>query len=126
MVPEERSHKFSHAYNTGRMWREKKDQSPDAKAAKALRSAFIRRHCKATFVVVPKVFHAQLPALELAVQDLASSGMRWTGVILTFVALPEPRDLVDAILNESASLPNSALLSTARRQGGQHALLIGC
>ncbi len=97
---EERSHKFSHAYNTGRMWRDKKDQSPDAKAAKALRSAFIRRHCKATFVVVPKVFHAQLPALELAVQDLAPSGMLDWGSTRTFVALPEPRDLVDVILNE--------------------------
>jgi hypothetical protein len=45
---EGRSHKFSHAYNTGRMWRAKKDSRLDAMLAKHLRTRLhqARRYAK--------------------------------------------------------------------------------
>lgn len=78
---ESRSHKFSHAYNAGRMWRAKKDARPDAVIAKQLRMAFIRRYCRATYVTVPSTLWGELPRLEIAVQALAPKGMlAWGGI----------------------------------------------
>jgi hypothetical protein len=68
---EGRSHKFAHAYNTGRMWRSKKDHRPDAKLARLLRRTFIRRYCRATFVAVPPKLWSGLSTLETAVQAMA-------------------------------------------------------
>jgi hypothetical protein len=97
---EGRSHKFSHAYNTGRMWRAKRDSRPDAASAKLLRTAFIRRHCRATFVDVPRTLWSGLLELETAVKAMAPQGMDDWGVKRDFVCLSEPKDLVDALLNE--------------------------
>jgi hypothetical protein len=97
---EGRSHKFSHAYNTGRMWRDKKDRSPDAYVAKELRRLFIRRHCWATYVIVSSASGSQLRALEKAVQAIAPKGMMAWGDKRSFEPLPEPGELVDALLNE--------------------------
>jgi hypothetical protein len=95
-----RSHKFSHAYNTGRMWRAREDDRPDAIAAKALRSKFIRRNCKASFLIVPQVHFEHLGELEVAVQALAPTGMLDWGGKRGFDSLDEPAELVDALLDE--------------------------
>ena len=102
---EGRSHKFSHAYNTGRMWREKRDSSPDAGAAKQLRTAFVRRHCRASYVIVPPAFWSDLSRLELAVQAIAPDGMLAWGSKSAFDPLPEPTELVDALLDELRFTP---------------------
>ena len=96
---EGRSHKFSHAYNTGRMWRARWDACPDAYLAKRLRTEFIRRHCRATFVSLPEPLWAELPMLESEVQALAPESMLdWGG--RDFSPLSEPTDFVDALLEE--------------------------
>lgn len=60
---EENSHKFSWAYNCGRMYRGPETNDPqierDRKAAKNLRTAFIRRYCRAVF------WHIDAPAVDL-------------------------------------------------------------
>jgi hypothetical protein len=94
---EGRSHKFSHAYNTGRMWRDKDDRRPDAMAAKALRRDFARRHCRATYVIVPSKLHDELSKLEQAVQAMAPLGMLSWGNDRSFVSSSEPTALVDAL-----------------------------
>lgn len=97
---EGRSHKFSHAYNTGRMWRAKKDRRPDACLAKQLRTAFVRRHCRATFVMVPPSLWAELPRLEAEVQALASESMLDWGGRRSFTCLSEPKQLVDFLIED--------------------------
>jgi hypothetical protein len=103
---EGRSHKFSHAYNTGRMWRSKRDASPDACLAKRLRAQFIRRYCRATFVGVPLSLHAELPGLEKAVKALAPQGMDDWADTRTFVPEIEPAELVDALLDDLRFSPD--------------------
>jgi len=97
---ESRSHKFSHAYNTGRMWRAKKDNRPDALMAKALRREFARRYCRATFVTVPPTLFGELSRLEIDVQAAAPAGMLDWGSKRSFMPLSEPTELVDALLDE--------------------------
>lgn len=97
---EGRSHKFSHAYNTGRMWREKRDDSADALVAKHLRTSFIRRHCRATVASVPPTMLGELPRLELAVQAMAPTGMFAWGSKRAFDPVSEPTDLLDALIND--------------------------
>jgi hypothetical protein len=96
---ESRSHKFSHAYNTGRMWRAYRDTLADAFLAKSLRSAFVRRHCRATFVAVPPSLWSELSSLEIAVQTIAPPGMLDWGGKRGFGPLFEPRELVDELLD---------------------------
>lgn len=115
---EGRSHKFTQAYCTGRMWRFCKllhpagslvgQQADDAKLAKRLRTAFIRKHCRATIVeigeeAIPGPYSAGLVSLERAVQALAPAAMRaWEGI--RFPPLPEPVHLVDVLLLEFPTL----------------------
>ncbi|MFC3693202.1 hypothetical protein [Chenggangzhangella methanolivorans] len=99
---ESRSHKFSHAYNTGRMWRAARDSRPDAKLSKGLRTAFVRRFCRATVIEVPIARHADLPLLERTVQRLAPAGqLTWIDA-RGFEPIDEPRALVDLLLAELA------------------------
>ncbi len=82
------------------MWRAKTDRSADAGVAKRLRIAFVRRHCRATFIVAPSATWCDLPALEAAVQSIAPAGMRdWEGK-RAFDPLPEPTELLDVLLND--------------------------
>jgi hypothetical protein len=119
---ESRSHKFSHAYNTGRMWRDKKDSCPDALAAKSLRRAFARKYCRATFIAVPKACYGALRKLEADVHAIAApAGMLDWGDRRSFVSLPEPIKLVDALLNELHYLPDQR--SAVARQAALHAKL---
>jgi hypothetical protein len=103
---ESRSHKFSHAYNTGRMWRAKKDDSPDANAAKRLRSAFVRRYCRVTFVAVSPTLFGDLSKLEIAVQAIAPARLLDWGSRRDFVSLTEPKELVDTLLDELRYSPD--------------------
>ncbi|WP_159098124.1 hypothetical protein [Parazoarcus communis] len=116
---EGRSHKFTQAYCTGRMWRYCKklddpaaanEQHPaDADAAKKLRNAFIRRYCRASYVTIPRnslaePYFASLTSLEYQLQAMAPLSMRaWEGI--AFRPLSEPTHLVDGLL---AELPHYA------------------
>jgi hypothetical protein len=116
---ESRSHKFSHAYNTGRMWRAKKDDRADAGVAKHLRTAFIRRHCRATFVIVQPTLWGELSRLEIAVQALAPEGMLDWGGKRGFASLSEPKELIDALLDELRFSPDQR--AAIERQAALHA-----
>ena len=118
---ESRSHKFSHAYNTGRMWRAPGDERPDAALAKLLRTAFIRQHCRATFITMPTMLWEELSKLEIAVQAKAPVGMLNWGGRRTFVSLAEPKNLVDTLLDnlrftheDRAAIERQAALCPAR------------
>lgn len=133
---EGRSHKFSQAYCTGRMWRFCKRLHPSAagrdqvldhaKLAKRLRTAFIRRHCRWTFVDVPpnatsSQYFSYLQDLEKAVQRLAPpSMMAWEGI--RFREEEEPSVLLDSLLSEMPDLApaaNSQGMLYARYKSGE-------
>jgi hypothetical protein len=118
---EGRSHKFSHAYNTGRMWRAKKDGRRDASLAKRLRSEFIRRHCRATFVTVPPSLRTELPKLEIAVQAVAPTHMLDWGGKRAFASLAEPKELVDSLLDDMCFSPEQR--AAIERQAALYAAL---
>lgn len=99
------SHKFSCAYNVGRLWRGDEKRHPqqipsDAAIAKKLRTAFVRHFCKAAWVPL-EVDPVDLGRLETAVIALAPSSMKdWNGTRV--LAEPEPTDLLDAFLDKQA------------------------
>lgn len=109
---EGRSHKFSHVYCVGRMWRFCRKLHPDsagqaenlldAKAAKRLRTLFIRRHCAATYVEIRhnqinENYFSFLTDLERAVYEVAPASMsQWAGVKCPQVS--EPATLVEDLL----------------------------
>jgi hypothetical protein len=110
---EGRSHKFTQAYCTGRMWRYCKKLHPsealseqqafDANAAKKLRNAFIRKFCRATYVSLATKrsigYFSWLTGLESEVQALAPTSMRaWEGI--KFHSAQEPEELVEQLLIE--------------------------
>jgi hypothetical protein len=117
---EGRSHKFSHAYCTGRMWRYVKGLHPvgsqtaqrdeDARLAKRLRTLFIRRYCRVTIVEVAEIggdYFADLVRLETDTKLLAPESMKlWDG--LRFTPHGEPEELVDALLAEHPVLRAAA------------------
>lgn len=97
---EDRSHKFSCAYNTGRLWRDRhSDPKDDAKVAKRLRNALILRHCRATYVAIEGYETKRaLEAIEQDVLALAEPDERvWNS---SFVPGPEPVALVDSLISE--------------------------
>ena len=122
---EGRSHKFTQAYCTGRMWRyckklnnqiaAREQSATDANAAKKLRNAFIRKYCAASYVSIPRdslpePYFSSLTTLEFQLQDMAPSSMRaWEGI--GFQPVQEPTHLVDSLLVE---LPHFA--AGAQRQ----------
>ena len=110
---EGRSHKFSQAYCSGRLWRFCPRLHPqaaaapwnecDAAAAKTLRTRFIRRYCRASCLPMA-TGHEGLEALEHGVIEIAKrrgpSGMlAWNGT--RFPVESEPVALVDALLTET-------------------------
>ena len=130
---EENSHKFSAAYNTGRMWRDRKrlDEIIDgvqqaqrgAAAAKRVRMAFIRRYCRATFVRIEapagEHFGTYVRQAEAAVQRLARPEHRsWE--TQARIRLVEPVELVDSVIdellaNEQLTTTDLALLENQKR-----------
>lgn len=88
------SHYFSTMYNTGRMWRERLDPSTkaDGNISKKLRNAFIARHCRAVWIVLPD--SADIGRLEAEVIRIApAQSTSWNG--RKAVAYDEPVELVD-------------------------------
>ena len=100
---EERSHKLACNYNIGRMWRDRKsaDHVPhDAQVAKDLRREFIRRHCHAACIPLDYTKQA-LEQLEQEIFAIAPPDMiSWNATRMRVNRLPEPRDLVDALIEE--------------------------
>jgi DNA polymerase-3 subunit epsilon len=97
---EDRSHKFSAAYNTGRLWRDRHDEgTQDAKAAKRLRNKFVLKHCTASVVDVGGYDgKASLALIERKVIALAlSEETLWNW---PFVPQEEPVELVDELIAE--------------------------
>lgn len=100
---EKNSHKLACNYNVGRMFRDK-DHSEhvpaDAKLAKELRKEFIRRHCRVACVelALPKV---EIESIEREVISLADPTIKdWNGTRRRVSTFGEPRDLVDALLDD--------------------------
>lgn len=98
---EERSHKLACNYNIGRMWRDRKcpDHDPDdARFSKTLRCEFIRHHCLAACVPL-RATKAELKAMERGILRIAPPDMiSWNATRKRVNRLPEPRDLVDALI----------------------------
>lgn len=101
---ENSSHYFSRMYNTGRMWRQRNDPATkaDGDIAKALRNAFIARHCGAVWVPLPD--HADIAMLEAEVIALAPDDMiAWNRRGMD--PYEEPTALVDALIQELGLSP---------------------
>lgn len=126
---EGRSHKFSQAYNTGRMWRSRTSHpgqiAAHAKFAKSVRTKFCRAYCRAAYVEVPRDlastnYFQYLTRLESQVQQCAPLSMReWEGINLRSVE--EPADLVDSLiaslcLSSDARLALDAQLQLYKRE----------
>ena len=97
---EDRSHKFSCAYNSGRLWRDRHNgDKQDGSIAKRLRNQFILKHCSASFVEVPDYgSKADLELIERGVIALASPAETiWNG---KFTAADEPTELVGQLIEE--------------------------
>lgn len=91
------SHYFSQMYNTGRMWRDRKDAltKADGDIAKALRNEFVVDHCRAVWLPLPDT--ADIARLEAEVLSLASDhAIAWNRRRMQ--AYDEPIDLVEATL----------------------------
>jgi len=100
---EERSHKLACNYNIGRMWRDRKSAEfvpYDAQVAKELRREFIRRHCGAACIPLDHTKQA-LERLEQEIFAIAPPDMiSWNATRTRVNPLPEPRDLVDELIEE--------------------------
>lgn len=91
------SHYFSQMYNTGRMWRDRKDAltKADGDIAKALRNEFVVDHCRAVWL--PLSDTADIAALEAEVLSLAPEhAIAWNRRKME--SYDEPIDLVAATL----------------------------
>ncbi|MRX50286.1 hypothetical protein GI374_07460 [Paracoccus sp. S-4012] len=91
------SHYFSQMYNTGRMWRDRKDPmtKADGDLAKALRNEFVVDHCRAVWLPLPDT--ADIPRLEAEVLSLAPDhAIAWNRRKMP--TYDEPADLVEATL----------------------------
>lgn len=91
------SHYFSQMYNTGRMWRDRKDAltKADGDIAKALRNEFVVDHCRAVWLPLPDT--ADIARLEAEVLSLAPDhAIAWNRRRMQ--AYDEPVDLVGATL----------------------------
>lgn len=94
---ENTSHYFSMMYNTGRMWRDRKDAltKADGKIAKTLRNEFVVDHCRAVWLPLPDT--ADIARLEAEVLSLAPDhAIAWNRRRMQ--AYDEPVDLVKATL----------------------------
>lgn len=91
------SHYFSQMYNTGRMWRDRKDAltKADGDIAKALRNEFVVDHCRAVWLPLPDA--VDIAGLEAEVLALAPDhAIAWNRRRMQ--DYDEPVDLVDATL----------------------------
>lgn len=89
------SHYFSEMYNSGRMWRDRKDvlTKADGDIAKALRNAFVADHCRAVWLPLPD--REDIARLEAEVLAIAPDhAIAWNRRKMQ--AYDEPVELVDA------------------------------
>ena len=92
------SHYFSQMYNTGRMWRERKDATTkvDGDFAKKLRNEFVVDHCRAVWLALPDT--VDIARLEAEVLAMAPDhAIAWNRRRMQ--TYDEPADLVDATLS---------------------------
>lgn len=109
---EANSHKFSHTYNTGRMWRAKNDDSDDARKVKSFRTAFIRHYCRARVFEIdadPLV----IEGVESQLRRIAPSDATEWNDKRVHTAI-EPENLVNELLTLTKSGPS--LLAAMERQ----------
>lgn len=119
---EGRSHQFSWAYNIGRMFRGPKSANPDVERdraeAKTLRTAFIRRHCRAVWMPLPGS-RTELEALEHAMIRVAPrEAVLWNGMWRVPSPVVEPRDLVDRLISDLGL--SAAAIARLDRQAARH------
>lgn len=117
------SHYFSTMYNTGRMWRQRLDRATEADGgiAKKLRNAFVARHCRAVWVVLPDT--ADIGRLEAEVITIApAEAIAWNGH--KTAVYDEPVELVDETIRhlgwgerEKAALERQRQRSPAASRG---------
>ena len=91
------SHYFSQMYNTGRMWRDRKDPTTkaDGDLAKSLRNSFVVDHCRAVWLPLPDTL--DIARLEAEVLSLAPDhAIAWNRRKMQ--SYDEPVDLVEATL----------------------------
>jgi DNA polymerase-3 subunit epsilon len=91
------SHYFSQMYNTGRMWRDRKDPTTkaDGDLAKALRNGFVVDHCRAVWLPLPDTL--DIARLEAEVLSLAPDhAIAWNRRKMQ--SYDEPVDLIEATL----------------------------
>jgi hypothetical protein len=97
---DENSHKFSSIYNAGRMFHARKHPvtcSKDGPVAKKLRRLFVREHCRAVAIPLPRLSKNELLAVESAVLNFAPiEAKSWneTRVLNAY----EPTEVLDAFL----------------------------
>lgn len=94
---ENTSHYFSAMYNTGRMWRDRKDvlTKSDGDIAKALRNEFVVDHCRAVWLPLPDT--VDIAGLEAEVLSLAPDhAIAWNW--RRMLPYEEPAELVEATL----------------------------
>lgn len=101
------SHKFSAAYNAGRMFHERKHPatcSEDGPISKALRNGFVRKYCRAAFFSLPSCTDEEIAELERQLIAVAPPEMKlWNGS--KKVEATEPTNLLDEFLNEGSWTP---------------------
>lgn len=118
---ENTSHKFSWAYNVGRMWRDRDEPDADGREAKALRTAFVRAYCRATWLPLSKE-RPELETLERAVINAAPAGVTaWNDRRGAVSPMREPTSLVDALIDSLGLSPERR--AALDRQAARFALL---
>lgn len=114
---DDNSHKFSSAYNAGRMFHSRRHSGTCAKdgpVAKKLRRLFVREHCRAVTISLQNVPRDELFALEAEVIALAPAGaLSWNN--LRRLRAHEPEEALDAFIDKLGWSPqNIAALERQR------------
>ena len=96
------SHKWSTAFNAGRLWHDRKNPKSvgaDGKIAKALRAQLARRYCHVRVLPMPEKSAPDLSNLEHAVRKVAQGSMTdWNDQ--KAIRAVEPTELVDRLIRE--------------------------
>lgn len=114
---DDNSHKFSSAYNAGRMFHSRRHPGSSAKdgpVAKELRRLFAREHCRAVAIALPALEKKDLFALESEVIALApASALSWNNA--RQLDAHEPEEALDAFIDKLGWSPeNIAALERQR------------
>lgn len=106
---DDNSHKFSSAYNAGRMFHSRRHPSTcskDGPVAKELRRLFVREHCRAVAIPLPALQKEDLFALEAEVIALApASALSWNNA--RQLRAHEPEEALDAFIDKLGWSPEN-------------------